>query len=85
MSILRCKKVNKPVKQARRYTLSASVGKSTGQDPRKTTHSAQNLRTFWKLKEPLKRSSLSKMQRDKPTKLAKTMVPFSNEKLLLRN
>ena len=73
------------MKQARRYTLSASVGKSTGQDPRKTTNSAQNLRTFWKLKEPLKRSSLSKMQRDKPTKLAKTMVPFSNEKLLLRN
>ena len=73
------------MKQGRRYTLSASVGKNTGQDPRKTTHDAQNLRTFRKLKEPLKSSSLSKIQRDKPTKLAKTMVPFSNEKLLLRN
>ena len=35
------KRVNKPVKQARRYTLSASVGKSTGQGPRKTTHDTQ--------------------------------------------
>ena len=85
MNIVHRQKVNKPVKEARRYTLSALVGKNTGQDPRKTTHDATNLRTFRKLKEPLKRISLSKIQRDKPTKLAKTMVPFSNEKLLLRN